>query len=243
MQSLRNNIIGQIEAINEGQIFTSHDLIYPIDKLANVCVILSELTFKQKLNRIAKGAYYKPKKSLLGLGSLPIYQEEQLNFLTKKLDGYLSGSYIYNKMGLTEQVTPIITIATHKPSRSFTFKKLRVKCVEAYVETKFYKEEYLIYIRLLDAIKDIKHIPGKNQQDIYDTIKEQYLPFYNDDILTKIVTLANDYPPRVRKVLSDMLEDLNKIDLHCKLSASILPTTRFNFNYNKSNPYGSTQIK
>lgn len=243
MQSFRNNIIGQIENISEGKIFTLHDLSYTTDKLANVCVILSELTTKKKLSRIAKGAYYKPQKSTLGLGILPVYQEEQFNYLTKKLNGYLSGPYIYNKMGLTEQLTSTITIATPKPVRKFTFRKLRVECIKAYADTAFYEGESLLYIRLLDAIKDIKHISGKNQQDIYNAIKLQYLSLYEDDTLTKIVSLAKVYPPRVRKVLCDMMNDLEKTDQYLRLSSSILPTTRFNFNYQSNNAYESTYRK
>lgn len=239
MQSFRNNIINQIKNISEGKIFTPQDLDYPVERLANVCVILSELTGKKELNRIAKGAYYKPKRSTLGLGSLPVYQDEQLLYLTKKLDGYLTGPYMYNKMGLTEQITSTITIATHKPVRNFKFRKLNIECIKAYADNKLLEDESLQYIRILDAIKDIKHIPGKNQQDIYDTIIKQYLVLYSDTVLTKIVSLAINYPPRVRKVLGDMLEDLNRTDLYLRISKTIIPTTRFSFSYKRNKTYES----
>ena len=38
-------------------------------------------------------------KSVLGLGKLPVYQDEQFRYLTEKLNGYITGAYIYNKMG------------------------------------------------------------------------------------------------------------------------------------------------
>ena len=50
---------------------------------------------------IEKGVYYRPRKSVLGLGKLPIYQDEQFRYLTQKLNGYITGAYVYNKMGLT----------------------------------------------------------------------------------------------------------------------------------------------
>ena len=40
---------------------------------------------------VEKGAYYRPKKSVLGLGKLPVYQDEQFRYLTEKLNGYITG--------------------------------------------------------------------------------------------------------------------------------------------------------
>jgi hypothetical protein len=94
MKSFRSNIIKQIEIIPEGKIFTFTDLDFPMEKFANVAVILSELAKGENLVRVEKGAYYRPRQSSLGLGVLPIYQDEQLNYLTRKLDGYLTGTYI-----------------------------------------------------------------------------------------------------------------------------------------------------
>jgi len=60
-------------------------------KTANVAVLLSEQSRKGVLVRIEKGAYYRPRKSALGLGKLPVYQDEQFRYLTKKLNGYITG--------------------------------------------------------------------------------------------------------------------------------------------------------
>lgn len=112
MASFRKEILQQIERIDAGRIFTLRDLSFPNDKLANVAVLLSEQSKKGVLVRIEKGAYFRPRQSALGLGTLPVYQDEQLRYITQKLDGYITGAYIYNKMGLTEQVATTITIAT-----------------------------------------------------------------------------------------------------------------------------------
>ena len=94
MKSFKSNIIKQIELIPEGKIFTFADLDFPIEKFANVAVIISMLSKEKTLVRVGKGAYYRPKQSSLGLGVLPVYQDEQLGYLTRKLDGYLTGAYI-----------------------------------------------------------------------------------------------------------------------------------------------------
>jgi hypothetical protein len=230
MHSFKADIHKQIDAIPEGKIFTFSDLTFPMAKFPNVAVILSELSKDKQLMRFEKGAYYRPKQSGLGLGFLPVYQEEQINYLTNKLKGYLTGSYIYNKMSLTEQVPATITIAAPNPVRAFKFKKLSVECVKAYVDVPN-DDKTLFLVRILDAIKDIKHIPGVSPQSAYDKIFNLHISSLTASSLKKLVSLSLHYPPRVRKVLSDMLHKSNKNDLAEQLVGTICPTTRFDLPY------------
>jgi len=225
MNSFKSNIHTQIEEIPEGRIFTFDDLNFPLSKFANVAVILSNLTKEKKLLRIEKGAYYKPKTSSLGLGLLPVYQDEKLNYLTKKYNGYLTGTYIYNKMSLTEQVPAIITIAVKYPVRAFKFENLSVECVKAYVDINNRQDLHLV--RILDAIKDCRHIPGTSPQTVYEKIFNLHIAPLNYSDLKKIVSLSKNYPPRVRKILSRMLHENNNSELEQQLVATICPTTRF----------------
>ncbi len=230
MKSFKASIIKQIEHIQEGKIFTFSDLDFPMEKFANTAVLLSELSKEKKLIRVEKGAYYRPKQSSLGLGILPVYQDEQIDYLTRKLDGYLTGAYIYNKMSLTEQVPSVITIAVHRPVRGFKFRKLFVECVKAYVDTP--DDENTLYLtRILDAIKDLKHIPGTTPQQAYDRISALYISQLSLQNLKKVISLATAYPPRVRKVLSDMLNNSKYADLSNQLVNTICPTTRFDLPY------------
>ena len=225
MASFRKEILGQIERIDAGRIFTFRDLSFDAEKTANVAVLLSEQSRKGVLVR-----YYRPKKSVLGLGKLPVYQDEQFRYLTKKLNGYITGAYVYNKMGLTEQVATTITIATPSPVRRFRFKNLDVECVKTYCMD--CSDESLVpYLRLLDAIKDMKRIPGTTGQDIYNRVKKQYFNGYNLPELEKIVSLAKSYPPRVRKAVADILGDIGQTALQMEMAKTLLPTTRFNLDY------------
>lgn len=230
MVSFRKEILQQIEKIDAGRIFTFGDLSFSNDKLANVAVLLSEQSRKGLLVRIEKGAYFRPIKSALGLGLLPVYQDEQFRYITQKLDGYITGAYIYSKMGLTEQVATTITIATPKPIRYFRFKNLDIESVKAY-STVYHDETNIPYLRLLDAVKDIKHIPGSTQKDIYERIKNQYFKGFSMQELIKVVSLTKDYPPRVRKIVADILGEIEQYDLRQELTRTILSTTRFNLNY------------
>jgi hypothetical protein len=228
MQSFKSNIQRQIDLIPEGKIFTFKDLAFPLSKFANVAVVLSCLARKNKLIRIEKGAYYKPRQSSLGLGYLPVYQDEQLNYLTHKLNGYLTGAYIYNKMSLTEQVPSTITIAARNPARAFRFEKLSVECVKAYVDIPD-DNQTLRLIRVLDAIKDYRHIPGTTPQAAYGRIFKLHVSPLDYVTLERLVSLSKNYPPRVRKILGCMLHESDNRGLEEQLVATICPTTRFNF--------------
>ena len=230
MKSFKSDIISQIEVIPEGKIFTFSNLNFSMEKFANVAVILSDLSKAKKVVRVEKGAYYRPKQSSLGLGVLPVYQDEQLGYLTRKLDGYLTGAYIYNKMSLTEQVPSVITIAVNRPVRAFKFKKMSVECVKAYVDTP-YDDDTLRIIRILDAIKDLKRIPGTTPRQAYNRIFALHISQLSPVNLKKTVSLSLAYPPRVRKILSDMLEKNNHADLNRQLVNTICPTTRFDLPY------------
>ena len=233
MESFRKNILRQIEQIDAGRIFTFRELSFDLGKTANVAVLLSELSRKGMLVRVEKGAYYRPRKSALGLGNLPVYQDEEFRYLTEKLGGYITGAYIYNKMGLTEQVATTITIATPSPVRRFSFKKLDIECVKAY-SLEYREESQIPYLRLLDAIKDMKSIPGTTVQDVYDRVKSQYFSKYDMAELGKIVSLSRSYPPRVRKTVADILGDIGQPQLQSEVSKTILPTTRFNLSYTRT---------
>lgn len=55
MASFRKEILGQIERIDTGRIFTFRDLSFETEKTANVAVLLSEQSHKGVLVRVEKG--------------------------------------------------------------------------------------------------------------------------------------------------------------------------------------------
>lgn len=232
MASFRKELLRQIEHMAPGSIFTFRDLSFDMEKTANVAVLLSEQSKKGVLVRVEKGAYVRPRQSTLGMGALPVYQDEQIRYLTRKLNGYVTGTYIYNKMGLTEQVAMTITIASPSPVRRFRFKNLEVDSVKAYCGD-CVDEAQVPYLRLLDAIKDMKRIPGTTEPEVYTRIKQQYFSRYSNSELKKVVALAKYYPPRVRKVVADMLGDMERTDLQREMKKTLRPTTRFNMNYKR----------
>ena len=66
MASFRKEILGQIERIDAGRIFTFRDLSFDAEKTANVAVLLSEQSRKGLLVRLKRGRTTVPKNLCWG---------------------------------------------------------------------------------------------------------------------------------------------------------------------------------
>ena len=73
---------------------------------------ISRLIGKNKLKRLSKGIFYRPKKGILG--DIKPSDDELLRtfcFRNDQLVGYITGASLYNRLGLTTQIPKTITIA------------------------------------------------------------------------------------------------------------------------------------
>ena len=208
MKSFRQQIIEQVEKIRKGRIFTAKDLTFDASMATYVNKLLSELVKKDKIKRIEKGAYYRFGMMKYGLGSKPVYQEEKIRYILSKTGGYLSGYYAYNLMGLTEQVPTVITIATPNPVRPFRFVNLRFNCIKAYKGN--FMPDKVEYLRVLDVINHIKHVPGRTGDDVYRELKELYFSHYSDKEIDVVVKLSEYYPKKVQRTVIQLLAESGK---------------------------------
>jgi hypothetical protein len=86
-------------------------------------------------------------------------------------------------------------------------------------------------LRVLDAIKDMKRIPGTTERDVYNRLRSQYFSQYSPSELKRIVSLAKNYRPYVRRVVADLLGDVGSPALQKEIELTLSPTTRFNLAY------------
>jgi len=92
-------------------------------------------------------------------------------------------------MSLTEQVPSTITIAVQNPVRAFKFDNLSIECVKAYIiDIDDYQDIHLI--RILDAIKDCKHIPGTSPKIVYNRILKLHVALLEYGELKKLTFLS-----------------------------------------------------
>lgn len=208
MTPLRQHIIEQVEQKERGKLFTISDLQFDPNRRSRVIAVLAELVRKGEIVREVRGVYFRPKPSLLGLSYRPVDEEETLDFLCKKLNGYISGSYAFNEMQLTEQVAQVVTIACPKPVRRFETMNVRVRCVKACVAD--LKGVNLHHLRILDAIKSIRKVPGAKPSDVYERLIRYHFLELTTGELEEIVRLSMSYPSRVRRILATICNDLQE---------------------------------
>src|ERR1700741_2667707 len=102
----------ELSSIPEGEVFNYSRFLFENDNELAVIKALSRFVEKGDIIRAEKGRYYKPRKTRFG--TLRPAENEIIKALTYKDNkpvGYLTGLSLYNRLGLTTQVSNVLTIA------------------------------------------------------------------------------------------------------------------------------------
>jgi len=144
-----------------------------------------------------------------------------------QITGYVTGVNLYNKLGLTTQISNVIEIAINKRKLSKEIMGNKIKFIQVYSEI---TNENIPLLQILDTIKNIKKIPDSNLNENYKILKYK-INQLNRTEQENIRDLALDYSPFTRAVLGIILEEVSQIDLS-KLEKSLNSFTKFNLDIN-----------
>ena len=219
--SIAKTIQRQVVTLSEGEIFT---LAIEGQSVLAYFKALSRLAQSGQLIRLEKGKYYKPKTTRFG----PIRpsESEVLKALTQrgdKITGYLTGNTLYNRWGLTTQVSSTLTIArrTRLPEKDLSGYKIKFA-----VRPFPFKETDIPMMQLLDALTDIQKIP--------DTSPAKVVPFLVEKIsnlqplqICRMMKLALEYPPSTRALFGALLETYLPNQPTDILRKSLNPLTKY----------------
>lgn len=223
---ISDKIKKSITKINDGIPFTYADMgIMPEDYSAATKAI-ERLIKKGSISRASTGVFYKPKKT--AFGNLKPREEELLRpylFENNKRVAYITGTALYNKLGITTQVPKNIKVASRDRRIITTVGNIQVKAVKSYVDV---TDDNYYLMELLDVLKDFKTIP--------DTDKSQTITFLLNKIKTfagkeknQFIKIAIKYPPRVRAFAGALLSEINKKLPNDELKKSINPLSTFKY--------------
>ncbi|WP_299215838.1 DUF6088 family protein [uncultured Aquimarina sp.] len=109
-----------IDRLPKGYIFTYEDFDIDVNKKEAIIKALNRMVNSGKIEKLSKGKYFKPEKN--PFGTLQPNQEQIVKDLINKngkVVGYLTGYSIYNKLGLTTQVSNIIQIGENQTRPKF----------------------------------------------------------------------------------------------------------------------------
>lgn len=225
-----DKIVAKINRIDTGDVFGYDTLGLTSDEIIAGSKALSRLVGKGVIKRARKGYYYKPKVSLFGeqkpredvLLSLYLFDKN-------KQVAYITGTRLYNRLGLTTQVPSSIRVASLDKQVKGIVGNVVIRPAKSYVRV---TSDTIKYLELLDVIKDLNTIPDLQKSDGLVYLKKTIYNFETIE-LKKLITYGVAYPPKVRALLGALLEAMN-------FDAAGLSVLKKSINPSSSYEYGIT---
>ncbi len=196
----------QIEKLPENFVFSASDFDAEIQKKSTVVKTLNRMAGNNEITKLAKGKFYKPRKTQFGALKPSAYQIAK-DFIEKegKPIGYITGYSAYNALGLTTQISSYIQIGTNKYRRAVKREKYTISFI---VQPNPITRKNIEILRILDAIRFIREIPGTSPDDACLRLKEIIKSLDNGQ-RNLLVKCSMKYTSYVRALCGAILEDIS----------------------------------
>lgn len=195
----------QISKIKEGTTFKYQQLSIESNEYSAAAKAIERFIEKGIIKRVSTGIFYKPKQTIFG--ELKPNEEELLKsylYQNNRRIAYITGTSLYNRMGLTTQVSKSIKIASRDKRITISVGNIKGSPVKSYVDV---TAKNYVLLEILDALKDFKKIPDLDKNSGIKIISSQ-LKKLNIKEIKQLITCALSYPPRVRAFLGALLEQI-----------------------------------
>ena len=199
-------ILNALNKFKAGYVFTYDELAFEPERTNAVIIALNRMVKDNKLRKLSKGRYYKPKITEFGELKPDTYQVVK-DLLQKngEIIGYLTGFSVFNSLFLTTQVSNTIQIGCNNEKKAFTRDIYRVKFIKQFNRI---TKVNIPVLQILDSIRLIKEIPDTDQNQsckrFIQIIKE--LSPENLNRLKKLVLKYNASTKALTGAVIDMLE-------------------------------------
>ena len=218
-------IANLIDRLPKGYIFTYVDLTNEVNKKEAVIKALNRMAQSGKIAKLSKGKYYKPEKTVFG--NLKPEQKQVVKDLLEedgKVTGYLTGLSMFNKLGLTTQVSNTIQIGKNQTRPRFKRERYTVSFIR---QKNTITRENIPLLQILDAIRYIKKIPDTSMEQISKRFLA-ILTSLSPKEKKALIRLALKYPPATRALVGAMLDQMDAKDFTAPLFQSLNPITLYN---------------
>lgn len=223
--TVAQQIENKVNLISDGTVFSIEDLGLPAEWWENIRVKLSRMVSKGLIQKLSKGRFYKPKKSVFGTMK-PNLQEIVKDLIYDKDGkpiGYLTGYSIWNDMALTTQVASVIMLGTNKRHNAT---KRGIYSIRFVHQPNAITKDNIYLLQILDTIKFIKKIPDTGIARSITALKSSIGQLPENDI-KKIIRLSDKYQPRVKAILGAILDDLGYGSHTIVLRDALNPGTKY----------------
>lgn len=213
-----------INRLPKGYVFTYDDFSNEVNNKETVIKALNRMAASGKIEKLSKGKYFKPEKTVFG--NLEPSQKQIVKDLLEdngRIIGYLTGLSIYNQLGFTTQVSNTIQIGKNEVRPQFTRGRYSISFVK---QKNTINKENIYALQLLDVLRFINKIPDTT---IENTLKRfiELLKKLETKEISNLQRLALKYKPSVRALLGAILEQINLGELVI-LENSLNPITKYN---------------
>jgi len=213
-----------INKLPAGATFKYHELDLSGSEYGAATKTIERLIAEKTIKRISNGVFYKPKRTVFG--ELKPGEEDLLRpylFLGNNRIAYITGTALYNRMGLTSQIPKDIKVASKVKEIRTRIGNINVRRVKSYIDVT--SQNYHL-LEILDALKDFRQIPDLNRKTAIKRLISFITSLKKKNIL-RLLNYANEYPPRTRAFLGALLETFNmNLDLD-SLKQSLNPLTEY----------------
>ena len=178
----------------------------------------------QRLKRIAKGRFFKPRTG--ALGDVPVSDAERLRdalYRNGRRVGYITGPALYNRLGLTTQMPRTITIAVNRAAQTKDFGTIRLKLLPKRAPI---SDSTVPSLETLDILRDARKVPDASIGSVLQAMARRLVEFTPAE-QRKLQRLALDYYNAGTRALLGMLLARCEQAVLPTLEASLNPTTRF----------------
>ena len=226
------NIANTIDRLPTDFVFTYSDFDIQVSSKDAVVKALNRMAAAGKISKLAKGKFYKPRRSQFGsLLPSPYQIAKDLLEQNGKLVGYITGYSAYNNMGLTTQIPNALQIGTNRYRRAIKRGMYNISFV---VQHNKITTQNIELLRILDAIRFIREIPGTTP----DEACSRLMSIISQLPEAKIITLSNlvlKYSPAIQALCGAMLEKTGADEsVLKKISGSLNPVTEYNIPISES---------
>ncbi len=217
-------IVFTIDRLPKGYVFTYADFTTEVNQKEAVIKALNRMVASGKIAKLAKGKYYKPENT--PFGKLQPNQAQVVKDLleeNRKITGYLTGYSIYNKLGLSTQISNTIQIGKNEVRPNFKRERYTISFIK---QKNTITKENIPLLQILDAIRYIKKIPDAT---IESSCKRfiAIIKTISDEEINILVRLALKYPPATRALLGALLDQLQQGKTAEPLFKSLNPITKY----------------
>lgn len=230
IMSVTQNIRKKISRITEGVTFKYEQLDIEPQNFQAAAKAIERLIDRDVIKRVSTGIFYKPKKTVFG--ELKPNEDEILKpylFEEGKRVAYITGTSLYNRLGLTTQIPKTIKIASRNKRITVSIGNVKASPVKSYVDV---NDKNFYLLELLDVLKDFKKIPDLDKSAAIKILSNK-LNILDSAELELLIKCGLAYPPRVRSFLGALLENL-EIESGLKvLKTSLNPLSEYQYGISK----------